>query len=493
MRTREAHRHQQIFGLPAFRHQRAIRDFIRTARRNPDVAFVLHCPFGRNITLDVVRIDRVAAHAHRLRRRFLFPQFIFCHDICADHPPCLAHVDLVRPTAIVLKLVLRQTPRAHLRPHVRRHARIGRDEVKPALLIGFVLFQNLLPPLVVRLRIVVVHPDIVRRKRPVVVRVRLVIWNRVKLPEGLRPARRINAREQFILFRVVACWPDKRNPVLRYVRETHPVTIRLHLGVSLAKFPRIGRAHPGQDPALWIARHDVGTDLLFQISEVMPVMQHARLHPIVFLAVDGIRLAPDVIPHTGRSHEVSLVSGIDEHFSRVGFPAQHRDRHDPRSVLFHTLRAVEPLVANHGDFVFPHEIFEDLFRHTRLKDPHRPLHAVDRRRALPRIAILGFLLPTPRVRPIVVPPHAVIKLPRQPTDHRFVTRVGPPQSAGRQATQMLVRPNDDHALAHRLRLHRRRHARRRAAIHDDIVVRRPDPQRRCDHQYCNARSATDSR
>ena len=72
----------------------------------------------------------------------------------------------------------------------------------------------------------------------------------------------------------------------------------------------------------------------------MPVMQHTRLHPIVFLSVDGISLAPDMIPHTRRSHEVSLVGGIDKHFSRVGFSAQHGNRHDPRSVLFHTLRAV---------------------------------------------------------------------------------------------------------------------------------------------------------
>ena len=92
-------------------------------------------PFGRDVALDVVRVDAVGAHADRIGRRPAFQQLVFGHDVGADHPPRLPHVDLMRPVPVVGELVARQPPRSELGLHVRRHARIGGDEVQPALLV----------------------------------------------------------------------------------------------------------------------------------------------------------------------------------------------------------------------------------------------------------------------------------------------------------------------------------------------------------------------
>ncbi len=64
---------------------------------------------------------------------------------CADHPPGFADVKLVRPVMVVEKLVFGQAPLAHFAAHIFRHARIVREKVHQALLIRFVLRDDLPP------------------------------------------------------------------------------------------------------------------------------------------------------------------------------------------------------------------------------------------------------------------------------------------------------------------------------------------------------------
>ena len=87
----------------------------------------------------------------------------------------------------------------------------------------------------------------------------------------------------------------------------------------------------------------------------------------------------------------------------------------------------------------------------------------------PLLPYSSRLLPCPGVRRLVVLPDAVIKLARQPADHRLVAGVGPAQSAAGQTAQVLVRADHDHRLAHLLGLHGRGHAGGCSAVDDDVV------------------------
>ena len=375
----------------------------------------------------------------------------------------------MRPVAVVLELILRQPPSLHLRLHLLRHARVSCDEIEPALLISLMLADDLAPPLVGRLGIVVVKADVVRAERAVVVRVRLVIRDRVEFPKRLPPAGREDAQEQLVLLRVVSVRLRKRHAIRLMVRQAHAEAVGLHALVAFAELPRRLCADAREHAALRITRNDVGADA--HLSKVMPVVQDARLHAVPFLAVEAVRLAPDVVRHARGSHQVALVGRIDEHFPRVLLPAQRRDRRNPRAFLLHALPAVQPLVAHHRDAKFLHVILEHFLRRVRLENPHRPLLAIDRRRPLPLAAVLGLFLPLPHRLRVVVLPDAVVKVARQPADHRLVSRIGETEAPARQPAEMLVRADDHDRLSHLLRLHRGDHRGGRAPVDDDVVVR----------------------
>lgn len=65
----------------------------------------------------------------------------------------------------------------------------------------------------------------------------------------------------------------------------------------------------------------------------------------------------------------------------------------------------------------------------------------------------------------------MIKLPRQPPNHRFVASVRKPKPTARKTTQMPVRTNDDNRFAHPPGLHRGHDARRGPSIHHKVGVR----------------------
>src|SRR5262245_19171198 len=203
---------------------------------------------------------------------------------------------------------------------------------------------------------------------------------------------------------------------------------------------------------------------------MMAVMQNARLDTVPFLAVHAVGFAAYVITHSCRRHQIALVGRVDEHFAGVTFAAERRDRGDAGAVLLHAILAVEPFVAMDGDLVFPDQLFKNLFCDVRLEDPHRALLAVDRRRALPFIAIFFALLPLPGRGLVIKLPDAMVKLARQPADDRFVASVSESQTAAGEAAQMLVRRDDDDRLAHPTRLYRRRDCRCRAPVNDQVVL-----------------------
>src|SRR6185503_19339578 len=98
----------------------------------------------------------------------------------------------------------------------------------------------------------------------------------------------------------------------------------------------------------------------------------------------------------------------------------------------------EPLVADDEDLVFPDEVFKHLLGHVRLEDPHRPVRAVDGRRALPFVAEVLAPLPPPRGRRLIVLPDTVIEVARETANDRLVARVGESEAAARQPAEVTV-------------------------------------------------------
>ena len=215
-----------------------------------------------------------------------------------------------------------ESPLLHFGLHVLRHARIVGDEIEPALLIGLVLVDDLATALVAGLGIVIVHADVVEAEGPVVVRVGLVIRDRIEFLEGLAPARGEDAQQQLVLLWIVAFGLGKWDAVWLVIRQAHAEAVGLHALVARAVFARRLGADARQHAALRIARHNVRADLFLHGAEVMPVMQHADLHAIPLFAIRRVRFTPDVIAYARRGHEIAFVGRVDEHLSRVGLSAQ---------------------------------------------------------------------------------------------------------------------------------------------------------------------------
>ena len=255
----------------------------------------------------------------------------------------------------------------------------------------------------------------------------------------------------------------------------HAVAIAVGLDplVGLPEFARRRGADPRQHAAGRIVRHDVRADRRLQRTKVVAVVQHARLHAVPLLVVGTSRLASHVVLDAGRGHEIALVGRVDEHPSRVRPSAQHPDGRDAAAVLGDAMRSIQPFIAMNGNLVLAHERFEDLLRHVRLEDPHRPLLAVDGGCALALVAVFLAALPLPRVRTLILLPDAVIELARQAADHRLVAGVGESQPAAGQPAQVCVGPDDHHRLAHPLRLNGGNHAGGGAAVDHQVVGRRP--------------------
>ena len=122
VRARDADRHQQVVRLAAPGHERAVGDRVRAVGRDADVPFVLHAALGRDVALHVVRVDACTSPCRPdPASACVFSSSCSVITNVPDHPPRFAHVDLVRPAAVVRELVLRQAPLAHLVAHVGRH------------------------------------------------------------------------------------------------------------------------------------------------------------------------------------------------------------------------------------------------------------------------------------------------------------------------------------------------------------------------------------
>ena len=194
-----------------------------------------------------------------------------------------------------------------------------------------------------------------------------------------------------------------------------------------------------------------------------------RLVAVERLAVCGVAFAADGVRHARRRHEIALVGGIDEHLSPIDIAGERLDRHDLSVLLHHAIFAVKPFAATDVEPLAFLPSFKDLQRCRRFKRPHR--FPALRSRALSVGEIRLRLLTRPPLRIGVVRRDGLVELQRDAAERRLVADVGLPEAAGGESADARLGRDDHRALAHPLRLHRRRNRRRTASVDDDVAHR----------------------
>ena len=339
VRARNADRHEQIRRLPLLRHDRTIRDDIGTTRRDLHVAFVLHFALRGDVALHVVRIHVVASQPHRILRYPDTTTIQLGHDVVGNHAPRLAHIDLAGPVSVSDKFIGGQAPGFHRLADHFGNARVVCEGPHEALLVNDLLSHDAFALRVRSLGVVVVHSDLVRREGSVVVRVGLVIRHHSRTPRQAQVTGLEIAEKQLVWRLVVAFGLGKGHPVPRILAHAHSEIEGLDARVARTVLARAFRRDVRDQSARRIARNDVGID---RLREEMPF--HLRLlHAVERFAIDGIRLAPDMIRDPGGGEEVALVGGVEEHRALESLARLHRDRGETPVLHRHPFGPVEPL------------------------------------------------------------------------------------------------------------------------------------------------------
>ena len=175
---------------------------------------------------------------------------------------------------------------------------------------------------VIGVGVLVVGPDVVGREGPVVVHVRLPVRHRAVEVERVEDAGLDVPPQELVAPRVVALGPRDGQAVGGGVGEGHAEVVGLHAAVAGSLLAGPAVVEPGEEAAPRVAGHDVGVDPdLELVAGRVP-----RLDAVQRLAVDGVRLAADVVRDPGLRHQVALVGRVDEDAPGVRAAALHADR-----------------------------------------------------------------------------------------------------------------------------------------------------------------------
>ena len=174
VRGRQADRHDDVLCLALLGRHGTVGDVVRAFRQVPlHVAFVLHHSV-HNVSAAVVRVHRVGAPGNRVVGLLVLEAVVLGHHHSANHPSCLANVELRREVLVVLVLVERIAPQVELVADALRHALVCPKDIEEALRVVLVELGDGVALLVGCLGIVPAVANHVGRERAVIVVVRLV-------------------------------------------------------------------------------------------------------------------------------------------------------------------------------------------------------------------------------------------------------------------------------------------------------------------------------
>ena len=385
------------------------------------------------------------------------------------------------------EFVFRQAPRLQRFPVGRRHPGVGRQEPDQALLPTDVLADDALTGRVVAIRVRVVAGHEVEADRVLVVGIALAVGHdharrllqQVVAQHGVfnRPPLRILgehgrsvqvARHEFIFRGIVVGGRRERHAVFRHVRQTEPVTIRLHAVVPRAFGAGAAVLHAEDEPARRIARTAVRIDGAAEIVRgghgAAP--QQVRLVAVAGLAELGFRLPPHAVGHAGASHDVTLVGGVDEHAAGKSPARLRHERGDGAVARDDSGFEVEPLARHKANPRVAQQAVKNLLRHMWLEKEHH----VFRRIVVLATERLGALV-APGGRGRVVLFHPTVEFAGESADRLFPADVGGAEPATGQAADVPAWFDQNDALARPGRSNRGGHAGGGPAVNHDVVVR----------------------
>src|SRR5690606_34238310 len=101
------------------------------------------------------------------------------------------------------------------------------------------LFDDLISSFIAGFRVFVVHSDIIRTEWPMVVCVRLSVWDHIEFIKPFSPACIEDSYQKLVLGRIVIFWLWKRNPVIGMIGHAGSKAICLDFIITLALHSRI--------------------------------------------------------------------------------------------------------------------------------------------------------------------------------------------------------------------------------------------------------------
>ena len=181
------------------------------------------------------------------------------------------------------------------------------------------------------------------------------------------------------------------------------------------------------------------------------------------LAVDTIqvlpirvrRLPPNRIGNPRTGHQVTFVTGVDEHAASKPSARFHRDFDDAPARQLYSALEVETRRNVDGDLVFPQKVLKHLKRHFGFERPPDGRIVCPARR--PGRDILITLLKLPVTVIGVLPGDALIEFAGQSPNYDLPAHIGGSQSAAGKAAQVSPRFDQHNRFAHAGRLDRRHH------------------------------------
>ena len=464
MRGAQADGDEQVRALLRLRRDAAVADGVG-AGADLDIALIAHKTLLGNVTLHVVRVHVVGAHAHAVFHDLAAFAVLLAHHVAADHAACLAHVELAGPVAVVFEFILGQTQFLEGGAHFFRHAGVVCIGPHKAFLPVFVGFPNLRAGLVVGVWVIKILADEVGADGEVVVRVGLAVGHPGGGPGDAFVTGFDIAQRQFEPLLVVVGGLLPVEAVFRHVGGAHAEVVGLQLAVAAFFLADVAGVNAGQHAALRIAGLHIGIDIF---DELMMNGFHL-LHAVDRLAKLRIRLAAHGVAHARLRHQVALIGGVDEHLALKGAAALHDDLRDASALFDHALFQVQAFAEHHGHLVFhggEHGVV-DLCGHMRLEGPHGVFAAGVAVLLFGEVFLPGLVLPLGRV--IVIFEDVGVKLTRHAADGLLVADVRRTKSAGGQAAEKLCGFDEDGGFAHARRLDGRRDSSGGAAIDDDVI------------------------
>ena len=161
------------------------------------------------------------------------------------------------------------------------------------------------------------------------------------------------------------------------------------------------------------------------------MVKYLRLNTIKLFAILTSCFPPYSIFDSCSSHQITLVSGIDECFTYKGCSIQRfKGKNFIAFHVYSSRQTIKPSIAVNHDLVFTDHLFKCSFSNMGLKQPHGLVSSVIGNSSLPTVTKSIALLPFPCTVCLIMVVQAVVKIPGQSTNDGLVASVGVTQTIG---------------------------------------------------------------